>query len=274
MSPCAGRGPANRPSSRADRIWSLRRLATPVGPAPSPMGWAFLPPIQRTLDTPIAPVTRPTSFPAELPAWRSPAFTSALSHAVVDTMPAGWSTVTGAVWESPRTPLGPAPSSPCSRRPGPPRSSGRPRSRSETAPPGPRLRVEHLEHEDPVGGRRARRTTRPDADPRSVGRDARRPSVGVAENPPRAPDAAWSSRKAPRPALPRPPPPDRARRAAGRTIRLDAAAAGIGATGTSPGPQPEDGPRPALGDRPRGHAAVPPPPIRESGPPSSRDIHH
>ncbi len=45
------------------------------------MGWAFLPPIQRTLDDPITPITRPTDFPSELPAWRSPAFTSSLSHA-------------------------------------------------------------------------------------------------------------------------------------------------------------------------------------------------
>jgi hypothetical protein len=53
------------------------------------MGWAFLPPIQRTLAPPIAPVTRPAEFPAELSAWRSPAFTDSLSHAVVDTAPGG-----------------------------------------------------------------------------------------------------------------------------------------------------------------------------------------
>src|SRR4051812_6899424 len=53
------------------------------------MGWAFLPPIQRTLAPPIASVTRPTEFPTELSAWRSPAFTDSLSHAVVDTTPGG-----------------------------------------------------------------------------------------------------------------------------------------------------------------------------------------
>ena len=53
------------------------------------MGWAFLPPIQRTLAAPIAPVTRPVEFPGELSAWRSPAFTDSLSHAVVDTSSGG-----------------------------------------------------------------------------------------------------------------------------------------------------------------------------------------
>ena len=57
--------------------------------APSPMGWAFLPPIQRTLAPPIATVTRPVEFPGELSAWRSPAFTDSLSHAVVDTSSGG-----------------------------------------------------------------------------------------------------------------------------------------------------------------------------------------
>jgi hypothetical protein len=58
-------------------------------PTPSPMGWAFLPPIQRILATPVEPVTRPLAFPTELTAWRAPSFTSPLSHAVVDTAPAG-----------------------------------------------------------------------------------------------------------------------------------------------------------------------------------------
>ena len=53
------------------------------------MGWAFLPPIQRTLAPPIAPVTRPVEVPGELSAWRSPAFTDSLSHAVVDTSSGG-----------------------------------------------------------------------------------------------------------------------------------------------------------------------------------------
>ncbi len=38
---------------------------------------------------PIAPVTRPAEVPSELSAWRSPAFTDSLSHAVVDTAPGG-----------------------------------------------------------------------------------------------------------------------------------------------------------------------------------------
>ena len=63
--------------------------ADPPAAPPSPMGWAFLPPIQRTLAPPIAPVTRPVEFPRELSAWRSPAFTDSLSHAVVDTSSGG-----------------------------------------------------------------------------------------------------------------------------------------------------------------------------------------
>ncbi len=78
-------------------------------PAPSPMGWAFLPPIQRTLDTPIESVTRPTAFPAELPVWRSPAFTSTLSHAVVDTMPGGIVDGDGGGLGEPTRTVGPAP---------------------------------------------------------------------------------------------------------------------------------------------------------------------
>src|SRR5215218_3038814 len=73
------------------------------------MGWAFLPPIQRTLDTPIAPLTRPTSFPAELPVWRSPAFTSTLSHAVVDTLPGGVVDGDGGGSGEPSHTVGPAP---------------------------------------------------------------------------------------------------------------------------------------------------------------------
>ncbi len=65
------------------------RPASDAPAPPSPMGWAFLPPIQRTLTPGIAPVTRPAEFPTELSAWRSPAFTGSLSHAVVDTTPGG-----------------------------------------------------------------------------------------------------------------------------------------------------------------------------------------
>src|SRR3954467_1046593 len=58
------------------------------------MGCAFLPPTQRTpaqgpRPPPIASVPRPTEFPSELSAWRSPAFTDSLSHAVVETTPGG-----------------------------------------------------------------------------------------------------------------------------------------------------------------------------------------
>jgi len=83
--------------------------AAPADPPPSPMGWAFLPPLQRTLDTPIEPVTRPTAFPADLPAWRSPAFTGALSHAVVDTMPGGVIDGDGDGVGTPTRTIGPAP---------------------------------------------------------------------------------------------------------------------------------------------------------------------
>jgi hypothetical protein len=64
-------------------------LAVDAPAPPSPMGWAFLPPIQRTLAAPITPVSRPVEFPGELSAWRSPAFTDSLSHAVVDTSSGG-----------------------------------------------------------------------------------------------------------------------------------------------------------------------------------------
>src|SRR5688500_18449245 len=84
-------------------------VATPADPAPSPMGWAFLPPIQRALDTPIEPVTRPASFPAELPAWRSPSFTGTLSHAIVDTVPGGVIDGDGAGLGTPSHTTGPAP---------------------------------------------------------------------------------------------------------------------------------------------------------------------
>ena len=60
-----------------------------VPPAPPAMGWAFLPPIQRSLAAPMPSITRPHAFPAELPAWRSPAFTGPATHAVVDGAPGG-----------------------------------------------------------------------------------------------------------------------------------------------------------------------------------------
>jgi len=78
--------------------WSRDRQqqpkATPAAgqraePPPSPMGWAFLPPVQRTLSEPIATLTRPTTFPHSLPAWSNPSFSEALGHVVSDQAPAG-----------------------------------------------------------------------------------------------------------------------------------------------------------------------------------------
>ena len=53
------------------------------------MGWAFLPPLQRTLDRTSEPVTRPTAFPHELALWRNPSFAAPLTHLVIDTAPSG-----------------------------------------------------------------------------------------------------------------------------------------------------------------------------------------
>lgn len=58
-------------------------------PAPSPMGWAFLPPVQRTLSEPISTMTRPATFPGSLPAWTNPSFSGPLRHVVSDQAPAG-----------------------------------------------------------------------------------------------------------------------------------------------------------------------------------------
>ena len=56
---------------------------------PAPMGWAFLPPLQRTLAG-IEPITRPQEFPHELPAWRNPSYTAPeLTHAVSPDAPSG-----------------------------------------------------------------------------------------------------------------------------------------------------------------------------------------
>lgn len=58
-------------------------------PAPSPMGWAFLPPLQRTVESPVL-VTAPSLFPHSLPAWRNPSFASPdLTHAVSPFAPSG-----------------------------------------------------------------------------------------------------------------------------------------------------------------------------------------
>jgi hypothetical protein len=53
------------------------------------MGWAFLPPLQRTLATGIETITRPTEFAHDLPAWRNPSFNAPLTHLVSDAAPSG-----------------------------------------------------------------------------------------------------------------------------------------------------------------------------------------
>jgi len=61
----------------------------PPAAAPAPMGWAFLPPLQRTLGT-IEPVTAPLAFPRQLPAWRDPRHVaSGLTHVVSPEAPSG-----------------------------------------------------------------------------------------------------------------------------------------------------------------------------------------
>ena len=56
---------------------------------PSPMGWAFLPPLQRSIASPDL-ITRPAQFPHTLPAWRDPSFSSHdLSHVVSPAAPSG-----------------------------------------------------------------------------------------------------------------------------------------------------------------------------------------
>ncbi|THI97390.1 hypothetical protein E7Z54_14655, partial [Nocardioides sp.] len=60
-----------------------RTTASP--PAPSPMGWAFLPPIQRQLAEPIQPLSRGFAPGA----WDSPVFTGQMTHAVSDAAPQG-----------------------------------------------------------------------------------------------------------------------------------------------------------------------------------------
>src|SRR5690348_16045739 len=53
------------------------------------MGWAFLPPLQRTVSDPVL-VSRPHSFPPSLTAWRDPSFAShELSHLVSADAPSG-----------------------------------------------------------------------------------------------------------------------------------------------------------------------------------------
>src|SRR5262245_16765178 len=81
------RWPWSRRPAEPDPPEAAQRAVVPS--APPAMGWAFLPPIQRLLAAPIPSITRPEAFPAELPAWRSPAFTGPATHAVVDVAPGG-----------------------------------------------------------------------------------------------------------------------------------------------------------------------------------------
>src|SRR6188472_1450927 len=53
------------------------------------MGWAFLPPLQRTVAD-VDLVSRPHEFPGTLPAWRNPSFSSPeLTHVVSSAAPSG-----------------------------------------------------------------------------------------------------------------------------------------------------------------------------------------
>lgn len=74
------------PPTSAPSVAQPAATPAPVAaPAPSPMGWAFLPPIQRQLAEPIRPLSR--GF--EPGAWASPMFTGAMTHAVADGAPHG-----------------------------------------------------------------------------------------------------------------------------------------------------------------------------------------
>lgn len=55
---------------------------------PSPAGWAFLPPLQRTIGEPHL-TTSPVAFPQQLPAWRNPSMTGAMAHVVSAEAPSG-----------------------------------------------------------------------------------------------------------------------------------------------------------------------------------------
>ncbi len=77
------------PTSGNDVATTAHEPGASREPAPSPMGWAFLPPLQRTI-APAALVSRPHEFPSSLPAWRNPSFSSPeLSHLVSPAAPSG-----------------------------------------------------------------------------------------------------------------------------------------------------------------------------------------
>lgn len=52
------------------------------------MGWAFLPPLQRTV-RPLALTTSPSTFPHDLSSWRNPSLTGPMAHAVSRDAPSG-----------------------------------------------------------------------------------------------------------------------------------------------------------------------------------------
>ncbi|GAA1771887.1 hypothetical protein GCM10009767_32260 [Kocuria aegyptia] len=60
----------------------------PAEPVPSPAGWAFLPPLQRTVGD-LATTTAPHRFPDQLPTRTNPSFTAAMSHLISAEAPPG-----------------------------------------------------------------------------------------------------------------------------------------------------------------------------------------
>ncbi|MFI7482640.1 hypothetical protein ACH9EU_09495 [Kocuria sp. M1R5S2] len=91
------------------------------GPAPSPAGWAFLPPLQRTVGE-LATTTAPHRFPDRLPTRNDPSFTGTMSHLISADAPAGLIDLDG-------PDAGPAPE--------PPGSTGRSVEMTLLPPPAP-----------------------------------------------------------------------------------------------------------------------------------------
>lgn len=60
----------------------------PADPVPSPAGWAFLPPLQRTVED-FGTTTAPHSFPDRLPTRTNPSFTRTMSHLISAQAPPG-----------------------------------------------------------------------------------------------------------------------------------------------------------------------------------------
>src|SRR5215207_8981131 len=58
------------------------------GDEPSPSGWAFLPPLQRTVG-PVPSVVDPGQFPGRLASWSDPSFLGPTSHLIDAAAPAG-----------------------------------------------------------------------------------------------------------------------------------------------------------------------------------------